>query len=84
LILLGPPVSFSSEIIWNYEAYRGSIGFLGWLISPVARPLPTQENTHKGETLTDFHASSGIRTHDASVLAGEDISCLKPRGKSVP
>jgi hypothetical protein len=29
---------------------------------------------------TDIHASSGIRTHEPSVRAGEDSSCLKPRG----
>jgi hypothetical protein len=29
---------------------------------------------------TDIHTSSGIRTHDPSVRAGEDGSCLKPRG----
>jgi hypothetical protein len=29
---------------------------------------------------TDIHALSGIRTHDPSVQASEDISCLRPRG----
>jgi hypothetical protein len=29
---------------------------------------------------TDIHASSGNRTHDPSVRAGEDGSCLRPRG----
>jgi hypothetical protein len=37
---------------------------------------------HKHRTQTDIHASSGIRTHDPSVWAGEDISCLRPRGHS--
>jgi hypothetical protein len=36
----------------------------------VARPLPN----------TDIHASTGIRTHDPSVRAGEDGSCLRLRG----
>jgi hypothetical protein len=27
-----------------------------------------------------IHASSGIRTHDLSVGAAEDSSCLRPRG----
>jgi hypothetical protein len=39
---------------------------------PVARPLSTQDNTN-------IHASSGIRIHDSSVRASEDISCLKVR-----
>jgi hypothetical protein len=42
---------------------------------PVARPLSAQDNATK-------HSSSGIRTHDPSVRAGEDISCLRPRGLS--
>jgi hypothetical protein len=29
---------------------------------------------------TDIHASSGIRTHDRSVLADEDGSCYRSRG----
>jgi hypothetical protein len=29
---------------------------------------------------TDIHASSGIRTHDPSVRASEDSSCLRPHG----
>jgi hypothetical protein len=31
---------------------------------------------------TDIHALSGIRTHDPSVRASEDSSCLRPRGHS--
>jgi hypothetical protein len=53
---------------------RESVGLLGRVISPVARPLPTQNNTNIEETRTDIHASSGIRTHGLSVWAGEDIS----------
>jgi hypothetical protein len=37
------------------------------VISPVARPLPTQEDTNTEETRTDVYASSGIQTHDPSV-----------------
>jgi hypothetical protein len=32
---------------------------------------------------TDIHASSGIRTHDPSVPASEDSSCLRPHGYTV-
>jgi hypothetical protein len=45
---------------------------------PVARPLPTQDNTNRINA--NIHALSGIRTHDLSVRASEDISCLRPRG----
>jgi hypothetical protein len=31
-------------------------------------------------TQTYIHALSGIRTHDPSVPASEDSSCLRPRG----
>jgi hypothetical protein len=42
---------------------------------PVSRPLPTHRTTQ-----TDIHVSSGIRTHDPSVWAGEDGSCLRLHG----
>jgi hypothetical protein len=38
---------------------------------PVANPLPTQTQNN-----TDIHALSGIRTHDPSVRANEDIYCI--------
>jgi hypothetical protein len=41
---------------------------------PVARPLPTHRTTQ-----TDIHALSGTRTHDLSVRASEDSSCLRLR-----
>jgi hypothetical protein len=61
---------------------RQLVGLLGRVISPVARPLPTQDNTNTEEKRTDIHASSGIRTHDSSVCAGEDTDyfCLKDIG----
>jgi hypothetical protein len=30
---------------------------------------------------TDIHDFCGIRTHDLSVTAGEESSCLRPRGQ---
>jgi hypothetical protein len=42
---------------------------------PIARALPIRtQNKHK------IHALSGIRTHDPRIRAGEDSSCLRPRG----
>jgi hypothetical protein len=50
---------------------------------PVARPLPkywtTQTQNKRIHTL-NIHALSEIRTHDPSVRASEDRSCLRPRG----
>jgi hypothetical protein len=40
----------------------------------IARPLHTHRTTQTKNTL------SGIRTHDLSVRASEDSSCLSPRG----
>jgi hypothetical protein len=46
--------------------------------------LRTLQSQYPAITLahTDMHALSGIRTHDRSVQAGEDSSCLRPRGHS--
>jgi hypothetical protein len=44
---------------------------------PVAKPVPTYKTT---QTHKNMHASSGIGTHDLSVGAGEDSSCLGTRG----
>jgi hypothetical protein len=40
----------------------------------------THDSTDTEKTHTDIHASGGIRTHDPSVWAGEDSSCLRPSG----
>jgi hypothetical protein len=42
---------------------------------PVATPLPTRRTTRT----FNIHALSRIGTHDPSVRANEDISCLRPR-----
>jgi hypothetical protein len=53
---------------------RQSVGLLRRGISPSqGRYLTNTRNT-------EIHALSGIRTHDPSVRAGEDISCHRPRG----
>jgi hypothetical protein len=45
--IFGRLVSFPSELIWNYGSYRHLVGLFGRGISPVARPLPAQDNTQK-------------------------------------
>jgi hypothetical protein len=47
---------------------------------PDARPIPIQHNTNTEQTHTYIHVLSGIRTHEPSVRAGEDILCLRPHG----
>jgi hypothetical protein len=50
-------------------------------ISPSqGRYLLTEQHQHKVNAHTDIYITSGIRTHDPSVRAGEDGSCLRPRG----
>jgi hypothetical protein len=53
---------------------RQLVGLLGRGISPIqGRYL------HKHRINTNIRALNVIRTHDSSVRAGEDISCLRPR-----
>jgi hypothetical protein len=64
-------------LCWAFSAFSVSwyftqlVGLLGRGISPSQGRYLTQ---------TDIHSLSGIRTHDPSVRAGENISCLRPQG----
>jgi hypothetical protein len=56
-----------------------AVGRIPWTgYQPVARLLPTHR-TIQTQNHIDIHPSSGIRTHDPSVRADEDGSCLRPR-----
>jgi hypothetical protein len=56
---------------------RDTIGRTPWTgDQPVTRPLPTQTQYKH----TDIHTLCRIRTHDPSVRASEDSTCLRPRG----
>jgi hypothetical protein len=58
---------------------RQPVGLLGRGISLTqSRYLHTGQQKHR--IYAGIHALTGIRTHDPSVPAGEDISCLRPRG----
>jgi hypothetical protein len=72
--LLGPGRYFS--IVIQYTV--GSTPWTG--DQPVARPQPTHRTaqTQNKRTHTYIHASSGNGTHDPSVRAGENSSCLRP------
>jgi hypothetical protein len=78
--------------LWLYSLLLGLSPFFSFLIfytagrtpwaedQPVARPLPEYRTTQTHNKRTYIHASSGIRTQDPNVWAGEDSSCLRPRG----
>jgi hypothetical protein len=64
----------------SFLIHTQSVGLLGWGISPSqGRYLHTGRHKHRINAHR-LHASSGIRTNDPSVRAGEDGSCLRPRG----
>jgi hypothetical protein len=72
-----PIQNLTSEI---YESIFGHlVGLLRLGFSPSqGQYLHTTEQHRK--TRTHIHTSSEIRTHDPSVRAVEDCTCLRPRG----
>jgi hypothetical protein len=61
--------------------YTQSVWLLGRGISPAqGHYLQTRQHKHRINAHTDIHVSSGIRTHDPSVWAEDNSSCLRPRG----
>jgi hypothetical protein len=61
--------------------FTQTVGLLGRVISPSqGRYLYTGQHKHRINAYTDINALSGIRTHDRSVRASEDSSCLRLRG----
>jgi hypothetical protein len=76
--LLGPGLFFSSVIFFTQ-----TVGLLGRVISPSqGRYLHTRQHKHRMDAHTNIRALSGIRTHNPSVRANEDSSCLRPHGHS--
>jgi hypothetical protein len=68
--------------ILNFLIFTPSVRILGQGISPSQdHYLYTGQHKHRiNAHNTDIRALTGIRTHDPSVQAGEDGSCLRPRG----
>jgi hypothetical protein len=67
------------SVSWSYTQ---SVGLLGREISESqGLYLYTEKHKHRINAYNkDIHALNGIRTHDLSVRASEDSSCLRPRG----
>jgi hypothetical protein len=60
------------------QSYAQPVELLGWGVSPSQGSyLHTEQN--KQRIKADTHASSGTQTHDLSVWANKDSSCLSPR-----
>jgi hypothetical protein len=71
--------------LWPILQFRNNfsqtVGLLGRVIIPSqGLYLNTGQYKHRINEHTDIHTLSGIRTHDPSVRASEDSSCLRPRG----
>jgi hypothetical protein len=64
--------------------FSQTVGLLGRVISSSqGRYLNTWQHKHRINSYThtpNIHSLSGIRTHDPSVQASEDSSCLRSRG----
>jgi hypothetical protein len=71
-----------SIVPWPFSSVLQSVGLLGRGMSPSqGLYLYIKQHKHRINTYnTDIHALSGIRTHDLSVRAVEDSSCLRLRG----
>jgi hypothetical protein len=77
-----PPLSGPWPLI-QFRNHFSTDGRTPWTSDhPVARPLSkhTTQTQNKRIHTPNIHALSGIRTHDPSVRASEDSSCLRPRG----
>jgi hypothetical protein len=76
-----PAHSWPRPLIQFSNHFSQSVGLLGRVISPSQdRYLNTGQQKHRINANIDIHALSGIRTHDPSVRAREDSSCLRQRG----
>jgi hypothetical protein len=69
-----PVQKLTSENIFGHL-----VGLLGQVIGPSQRQYPHRRAQYR-KTWTHIHASSGIRTHDPSVRAVADSTCIRSRG----
>jgi hypothetical protein len=75
-LLLGPGLCFNFVIFITQ-----TVGVLGRGMSPSqGRYLHIGQHKHRINACTNIRDLSGIRTHDPSVRANEDSTCLRPRG----
>jgi hypothetical protein len=66
-----------SKFLLFFLIISQTVGLLGRVIGPSqGRYLNIEKRIHT----PNIHALSGVRTHDPSVRASQDSSCLRPRG----
>jgi hypothetical protein len=78
----------STALFWALAAFSVSWSYIQAVGLPVRGITPsqslylhTEQHKHRiNAHNTDIRALSGIRTHNPSVRASEDSSCLRPRG----
>jgi hypothetical protein len=76
---LGSLAFSDSELnFWNLSVFGHLVGLFGRGISLLQVHYLHRTAQYK-KTRTYIHGASGIRTHDPSVRAIEDCSCLRPR-----
>lgn len=76
------PASSHSELIPKLWILR-TIGTISWMGIRPSKGLDLHR-TMKTQKISDrYHSRSGIRTHDHSTWAGEDISCLRQGSHSI-
>jgi hypothetical protein len=81
---MAPPARSGPRPLIQFRNHFYTDGMTPWTSDqPVARPLPkhrTSQTQNKRIHTPNIHILSGIRTHNPSVRASEDSSCLTPRG----
>jgi hypothetical protein len=76
-----PAHSRPKPLIQFRNRFSQTVGLLGRVDQSVAMPLLTHRTTqtqNKRIHTSNIYALSGIRTHDPSIRASEDISCFRP------
>jgi hypothetical protein len=75
------PIQGPRPLIQFRNHFPQTVGLLGRVISPSqGLYLNAGQHKHRINACTNIHALSEIQTHDPSVRASEDSSCLRPRG----
>jgi hypothetical protein len=71
---------WTSTIFFSFFIFY-AVGRSPWTgDQPFTSPSPTHRTAQTQNKHTQINTSNGIRTHDPSIRAGGNSSCLRPRG----